>query len=1176
MSVASDRDARRLARTRFDRPLVLEAGAGTGKTTALVARVVAWLVDEGFERARATSRDDDLAAVRALDGLLAITFTEAAAADMDAKIRAALALVEGGGTPIGMEEHVFASAPVERSRRAGLLRIALERPVAQTIHSWCQTLLKQHPLEAGLHPGFEVDPHGRAALEVVRAVVTGDLRERLADAPNPDWLLLAYRNVGPGSVEGAIVHLLLEGRRAEDLAEESFPDIWLADLECALRAAIESFLAVCPDLPVKADAKSKPRSVHVRAALTAILPALHASKSSATEVSGHARALAETLSKTAREGLSDWALGSVNKTEAKVCDDGGAGLMEQAKALEPQLMRFIALDPELERAARHVIVRILQRARLELVRRGIETFGDLLRDARDLLERDRDLCARLRNRLDQVLVDEFQDTDPLQCDLVRFIALDPTRGRTPGLLLVGDPKQSIYGFRRADLAAYDAFLDEVLAHGGERAHLTVNFRSGQGILDHVESVVAPHMQPVAGVQPAFVALQAHRANAPSTIEWWNARDTQLVEGATPVKTSAAAGNRLEAGFLAAELRASHERGVDWGDMAVLMRTGTALDVLLEALRDAGIPFDVAGDKSYYKRREILDAAAVFACVVDPGDHVALLAYLRSPWVGVPDALLIPLWRESFAAAAGDLDARVARTLTEARAIVSRALADMPRDVPRLDRIQGFEAALDHGLETLAELRASWQRDPADVFLERARLLLLCEATAAARFQGIHRLANLERFFDEIALELESNGGDAQAVLRYVRAAINDSSDAADARPRDAAASAVPIMTIHKSKGLDFREVFVVGLQRPGRGNAAARSNTRIESEGHILFGAPSPGWHDHEVRKEVRESAERVRLLYVAMTRAKDRLVLSGIWSAPPKEGRRTPTALLHLMEEQLPQSAREHFATCASDALALEVDGVVYRVTPVSELADTRGGTHERFDVSRVQSDSDRLASARATAHARQDHALIVPMSSSRAPDDEDELDQALVRTPRRRMSAGVPAIAGTAMHRALEALPLDGDLASAMQSSRASLAALVAQVAVEQSAPHAHVPEALALALSVHDAFVAGPAFAHFRSVAAHVVARELPIMASTTFADGLATLANGAIDLVYRDAATNELVVVDYKSGPESESGADDRHRAQVQVYRRSLQHALALDRLPRGELWYLASSRVVNLA
>ncbi len=1170
---AEDTRARQAARTVFDRPVVLEAGAGTGKTTALVARVVAWLIDAGFERARTETKSDDPARIasRAIEGVLAITFTEAAAADMDSKIRSALAEIEQGRAPVGMQDHVFLATPAERRARAAQLRVALERPLALTIHAWCQKLLAEHPLEAGLHPGFTVDAPGRVVEEVVDAAVTEELHARLGAEPDADWLLLAARNFGPGAVTRAVTQLVVAGHRAEDLGHDPFPPAVIERIDREMWETVRAFLGELRG-PLETACKRTKKCGEVLGALDAALDGAREPVRDAAGLSTRAKETAALIDKSIRERVEEWSASELGKYMAEDVGEAGEAIRAHAAVLAPKLDRYVVLDPELEGAARRIVQRLLVDVRRRLVAAGTETFGDLLRDARDLLAGDRDLCARLRATLDQVLVDEFQDTDPLQCELVRFIALDPDRGRVPGLLIVGDPKQSIYGWRRADLAAYDAFVDEVRARGGESHRLTLNFRSRQEILDHVEAVMSTAMVAEPGVQPQFQPLHASRPERGAELEHWNAweyAEGRYARGET--RTSIAA--RLEANCTARALVEANARGVEWKDMAVLMRAMTSVDVLLDALRDAGVPFDVAGDKSYYRRREVLDTAALLACIVDPGDHVALIGYLRSPWVGLPDAALIPLWRESFAMVAAELDLDRPETLARARAVVAKALAGMPRDVPRLDRVTGFEHALDHGLETLAMLRTSFRNDAVDTFLERARLLLLCEATSAARFQGVYRLANLERFFGELAAELETNGGDAQALLRFVRRAITSAPDAAEARPRDAGESAVSIMTIHKSKGLDFAHVYLVGLHRKSPLGRRDRHRTQIERDGHILFGAPTPGWFAFEDRAEKRERAEQVRLLYVAMTRAKDRLVMSGTWPNAPKDGvPRSPTTMMHHVEHTFPDEARAFFDAWTSTASTeCRFGEITYRLAvelPLAMSAQDRSTPSRAVDD--VRADSERLARARTAARTRSEQALVVPMSARHAIGDDDEWPQAEAKATRAPASAS--SIAGTAVHRALEQLPLGGDVTIALREARDGLAARVTRIAQETGATAEVAAEAVALAHAVHDAFVAGPAGARFAALAAHVVARELPVLAQARRDGGPVVLASGAIDLVYRDQDTRELVVVDYKTGAVPQGVASPSHTAQIAAYCAALKEALALDRMPRGELWYLAASRI----
>jgi ATP-dependent exoDNAse (exonuclease V) beta subunit len=218
-------------------------------------------------------------------------------------------------------------------------------------------------------------------------------------------------------------------------------------------------------------------------------------------------------------------------------------------------------------------------------------------------------------------------------------------------------------------------------------------------------------------------------------------------------------------------------------------------------------------------------------------------------------------------------------------------------------------------------------------------------------------------------------------------------------------------------------------------------------------------------------------------------------------------------------------------------------------------------------------LARTRVAAQLREEHALVQPMS--RRPVDQEEWPEpptALRAGPRSAPDAA--SVAGTAIHRALELVPLDGDLVGAMARVRGELPARVRQIVAESAITDPAVEkDASALAQRIHDAFVAGDAFARFQSIAEHIVARELAVLAGVRSADSPLVTASGAIDLVYRDPKTRELVVVDYKSGAQPDASEPDRHRQQVGLYCDALRDALALERRPRGELWYLASSTVI---
>jgi hypothetical protein len=295
-----------------------------------------------------------------------------------------------------------------------------------------------------------------------------------------------------------------------------------------------------------------------------------------------------------------------------------------------------------------------------LRRRGIATFGGLLRGARDLL-RNPEVCARVRADLDQLLVDEFQDTDALQCEILE--ALAGGAGPGPTLFLVGDPKQSIYGWRNADLRAYEA-IRRPLDAAGRVEPLVVNFRSVPAILAEVARAVGPVMEETPNIQPAFEPLVACAANegrdgytegGRAAVEHWLPARYDVATGEIDDGGPAEQRAEREARAVAHDLAALRDAGVPLERVAILLRVTAAFEPVLVALREAGLPYLVERETDFYQRREIVDAVALVRCVLDPLDHLALVATLRSSVVGVPDAALLPLWRVAFQTHAGAID-----------------------------------------------------------------------------------------------------------------------------------------------------------------------------------------------------------------------------------------------------------------------------------------------------------------------------------------------------------------------------------------------------------------------------------------------------------------------------------------------------------------------------------------
>ncbi|MES1211714.1 MAG: UvrD-helicase domain-containing protein, partial [Acidobacteriota bacterium] len=231
----ADRNARREAQRRFDRPLLLQAGAGTGKTTTLVARLLSWSLGAGWElalarraarpAARPSLRPEgegshERIAADVLRGVVAITFTEAAAAEMAGRTARELdSLARGGARPDWLDPDVL-PAPAETLRRAHALLGALDHLQVRTIHAFCLGLLTAHPLEAGVHPRLTVDAEGRLLEEVVRETVEAALREGYGTPGDPHLLALAVRGFGPQEIVEALTALATAGLPARVLTED--------------------------------------------------------------------------------------------------------------------------------------------------------------------------------------------------------------------------------------------------------------------------------------------------------------------------------------------------------------------------------------------------------------------------------------------------------------------------------------------------------------------------------------------------------------------------------------------------------------------------------------------------------------------------------------------------------------------------------------------------------------------------------------------------------------------------------------------------------------------------------------------------------------------------------------------------------------------------------------------
>ncbi len=926
MTRPGDFEVRLQVQTAFDRVLVVEAGAGTGKTSVLTARILYWMLGPGWDLAVdrqpgvGDGREHDIA-TDVVSRVMALTFTEAAAAEMRLRILEGLRLVaskQDPGPSLLVAADFLGTDRNEYADRAQALIAASHRLVATTIHSFCNRLLLAHPLEAGLHPLPRVDADEEEIEEQVARLVAEEfvpLYESQDPVVRETVLGLAARGIGPSLVAKFLTqmarHAVSPDLLARRVDEPRFFDMdWIRRIIGPLAESLGNIAEQAKD------------SVSKKA--TATIRALEGIEKLAVHLAGSASALdaLEVLDGLWNdERLKEW-------FQKKKLSKTDQNLFEAFPELPSRLSELVRVRNHLVLGPfKETIFPLARRLDDSLSRLGLLTYDALLRRAADLLGSHPEVARSLRRDMDLLVIDEFQDTDQVQCDIVARLALEGEN--RPSLMLVGDPKQSIYGFRSADLEAYDDFVARVIDNGGERLVLQANFRSHEAVLREVDRLVAREMKQKPGIQPGFQRLDAAARAAPvpgrrrRPVEYWvfpveasgkGRGRKKVIEGPLPdmEQRHPAEQAMVEAEAIAADVAALHAEGVPWSDMALLLRSRTHSDVFLRALDRHFVPYVTSSSKGYYQREEVVLAVSLVQAILDWDDHLSLVAVLRSLLSGLPDAAIARLW------GSGRLAARLAELAELREALEEQSLGCRGKDglevgrraqvteerqrdrwedlvsfvnatarnvagLPGMDRIEGWEKSFLHFLDALTRLRVSFRRRATDRFLDELRDLCAIEVMNAAFMDGPRRLANLQALFDDIQEAME-DASDPRAVTRTLRGWLEDVAQGEVDRP-DTVADALSVLTIHGAKGLGFGHLYLanLGAQHSKKGNnAPVAFLTQGDSWEFRVGNCETDGWADALKTRAEKEDAEILRLFYVAATRAKSRVVFVGAWPLPP------------------------------------------------------------------------------------------------------------------------------------------------------------------------------------------------------------------------------------------------------------------------------------------------------
>jgi ATP-dependent helicase/nuclease subunit A len=815
--LASDGLARHTLLTDFDSTLFVDAGAGTGKTTAIVGRIAELVAHGRVEMAQ----------------LVAITFTEAAAAELRTRIREAL------------QEAALDPARSEPERaRCVRASASIGDAAIDTIHAFAGDLLRTYPLHAGLPPDFRT-------LDEIEAEL--DFEERFRawfegvadDAEHRDTVRTALlMGLGPDRMQTLARALhenydLLSASSSWECPAATDP----MGVAHALAAAIREAQLLLAHAPAGHQAIQ-------------IVEGLSFASERLAEASSPDQALLalESIEKITVKGTQlDWgAVDGVNafkRLKEILCGvEHGAEDVLQSRRTTLFCALLVALRD-------FVLVYAAERKRL-----GVATFQDLLVWARDLLRDSDEVSGRVQSRWTRVFIDEFQDTDPLQAEIAFYLCAQPGAplpgdwrhvALQPGkLCLVGDPKQSIYRFRRADIALYQAIRELV----AKPLVLSRNFRSVPAALDFVNRHFERTMTFAAGAQPHYQHL-APDAAATGPALW---RFGGPVDGKAPQvwEQEAEAVGGCVSRIMEDRWRVSErgpkgrvEREVRHGDICVLIPSRTNLRRLERAFETRDIPYRIESGEIVVGTQEVRDLLSALRAIDDPSDQVAVMAALRSPIYGCSDPELV-----RWAAEKGRLDylypvdGKVDRVRASLEHLVSFHEARNRTSVAAL-----VERFVD---DRMLVAGAFGERRPRELWRRYRYVVARARAFASTG----------RRTLREFVEWLEALG---RTQARDVSGSIVESDE-----------EAVRVLTVHRAKGLEFPIVIMTGLGSSRSFYSPNVIGDRLQ--GQVRAGVNdvagrnwwSPGYEDARDVERHLEEAEAIRLAYVASTRARDHLVL--------------------------------------------------------------------------------------------------------------------------------------------------------------------------------------------------------------------------------------------------------------------------------------------------------------
>ncbi len=1028
--------------------MVVEAGAGTGKTTLLVDRLCLCALVQQVPPEK----------------MVSLTFTEKSAAEIKArfilKLQHLLNALEQGTedrTLTLLRTH-FNVPDAELLARTQQTLARVDRACVGTIHSFCAEILKTFPLDAHLSPNAQIDA-GQKAAQLFDVRWNRFLDEQLGlHAPQKE----TWKNVLSAISLEQLKSFAQELARLKPVTYDYFAHKDLITRACQQKAARAQQFCQLYIKPGKKPRALEKALLWAQDSLQRTVCFLN--QQPIPPAQGEEPALGTTSYK-------DWDPADIEEARA---------LVQFARDLLPERQSLFL-------EAYHLLLPLAQEVAADCQQEGVLSFDDLIIKTRNLLRDNLQVRRQLKEKWSALFIDEFQDTDPIQGELLFFLAEENTFAAPawqqvrlqPGkLFVVGDPKQSIYRFRGADITAYENFTRLILAQQGEQCFLRRNFRSKQEIITIANQICSRAMVQEPSFQPAYEPIFTPDNTVCQAVEW-------LFVNPDPSRTANADDYRQNqaeqmARWISANvgrLKLQNGRLLALKDIAVLVRANTSVHMYANALRRYGIAFQTEANKDFFRKQEINDFMLFLKAVADPEDPIALAGVLRSPVGGLTDEELFSLSGGGF-------------TLT--------ALKQHPYAKHVAQLIEKF-----HQLSARLPL--------GELIYQILEQTFLPEACAVA-YDGEQTLAHVTQF-----IQWAMPYGQTETLLSF----ISQLELLLEKNPADLsipivqeAQDAVTLLTIHKSKGLEFPVVILADLTRKETTSAAAPAH--LFSWQYQMYGLRAGKIGDAnlvflEEEQKKHSKCEEVRVLYVALTRAREKLLL-------------VADAREDALKQALPFTQAGLFPTHNNKTLitpdkSLSVPVLAHPYLPPKDFIFKQRVLPSQRQTGLIY---DWSAWAKQNQQQKSFYENLQRLAHTLAPSEQDTKS---LFSEEQRQGAEL----GSLCHRALEIL---------LSNTQPEVSAACARAAQQLGAQHRQ-----AEALTVLIPFVHAPIFTQIRSC--RILACEMPF--TLALDDG--NIQNGLMDVVL-ETLSGEIWVIDYKTdrvAPGKERALfEQKYRGQLTAY------------------------------